>query len=53
MGMFVDDADIDIDGLMEHLPGPDLPTGAIINGAEGIREAYHTDVAAYMCARAY
>jgi len=39
---FIDDADIDIDGLMEHLPGPDLPTGAIINGAEGIREAYHT-----------
>ena len=39
---FVDDPEIDIDGLMAHLPGPDFPTGAIINGAEGIREAYHT-----------
>jgi DNA gyrase subunit A len=39
---FVDDADIDIDGLMVHIPGPDFPTAAIINGADGIREAYHT-----------
>lgn len=28
--------------LMHHLPGPDFPTGAIINGAKGIREAYET-----------
>ena len=39
---FVDDPEIDIDGLMAHLPGPDFPTAGIINGAEGIREAYHT-----------
>ncbi|MGH8604545.1 MAG: DNA gyrase subunit A, partial [Gammaproteobacteria bacterium] len=28
--------------LMHHVPGPDFPTAAIINGSEGIREAYHT-----------
>ena len=39
---YVDDPDIGIDGLMEHLPGPDFPTGATINGAAGIREAYGT-----------
>ena len=39
---YVDDPDIDIDGLMEHLPGPDFPTAATINGAAGIREAYLT-----------
>lgn len=33
---------IDIEGLMEHLPGPDFPTGAVINGTAGIREAYRT-----------
>ncbi len=38
----VDDPDIDIAGLMEHLPGPDFPTAAIINGARGIHEAYYT-----------
>ncbi|MGE0079910.1 MAG: DNA gyrase subunit A [Thiohalomonadaceae bacterium] len=31
-----------VDELMEHVPGPDFPTGGIINGARGIREAYHT-----------
>ncbi len=38
----VDDPSISIDGLMEHIPGPDFPTAAIINGAKGIHEAYHT-----------
>lgn len=38
----VDNPEIDIAGLMEHLPGPDFPTAAIINGARGIHEAYHT-----------
>ncbi|KAF0192564.1 MAG: DNA gyrase subunit A [Gammaproteobacteria bacterium] len=38
----IDNPDIDIAGLMEHVPGPDFPTGAIINGARGIHEAYHT-----------
>ncbi|WP_139557026.1 DNA gyrase subunit A [Methylotetracoccus oryzae] len=31
-----------IEQLMEHVPGPDFPTAGIINGASGIREAYHT-----------
>ncbi len=39
---YVDDPDIDIVGLMRHVPGPDFPTSAIINGARGIREAYET-----------
>src|SRR5699024_7995478 len=36
----IDDSELDVEALMEHLPGPDLPTGGIINGTEGIREAY-------------
>ena len=32
--------DISLEELMEHLPGPDFPTAAFINGARGIREAY-------------
>jgi len=36
------DPDIDLDGLMKCLPGPDFPTGGIIVGASGIREAYAT-----------
>ena len=39
---YVDDPDIGIDALMDCLPGPDFPTAAAINGAAGIREAYHT-----------
>ncbi len=38
----IDDPEITIDGLMAHIPGPDFPTAAIINGAHGIREAYRT-----------
>ncbi len=38
----IDDPEIDVDGLMAYLPGPDFPTAAIINGAEGIRDAYRT-----------
>ncbi len=38
----VDNPEIDIDALMEHVPGPDFPTAAFINGAKGIHEAYHT-----------
>ncbi|MCC6301475.1 MAG: DNA gyrase subunit A [Gammaproteobacteria bacterium] len=38
----IDDPAIDISGLMEHVPGPDFPTGAIINGVRGIHEAYRT-----------
>jgi DNA gyrase subunit A len=38
----VDDPDLTIPQIMELLPGPDFPTGGIINGARGIREAYNT-----------
>ena len=38
----IDDPEIDLDGLMEHLPAPDFPTGATICGRFGIREAYRT-----------
>ena len=38
----IDDPDLDVDGILEHLPGPDFPTAGIINGAAGIREAYRT-----------
>lgn len=34
--------DITVEELMEHIPGPDFPTGAIINGRKGIIEAYNT-----------
>jgi len=34
--------EIDISRLMEYIAGPDFPTAGIINGARGIREAYHT-----------
>ncbi len=38
----MDNPDIDINGLMDYIPAPDLPTAAFINGTKGIREAYHT-----------
>jgi DNA gyrase subunit A len=38
----IETPDIGIDGLMEHVPGPDFPTAGIINGVSGIREAYRT-----------
>jgi len=38
----IDRPDITIEGLMEYIPGPDLPTAAMINGSKGIREAYRT-----------
>jgi DNA gyrase subunit A len=39
---YIDDPDITIDELMRHIPGPDFPTGGLILGRAGIREAYHT-----------
>lgn len=39
---YIEDRDIDIDGLMKHIKGPDFPTGGVIYGIEGVREAYHT-----------
>jgi DNA gyrase subunit A len=38
----IDDPAIDIDGLMQHVPGPDFPTAGIINGVGGIHLAYRT-----------
>ncbi|MEO9655001.1 DNA gyrase subunit A [Marinomonas sp.] len=38
----IDNADISIEDLIEHIPGPDFPTGAFINGRAGIIEAYKT-----------
>jgi DNA gyrase subunit A len=38
----IDNSDITIDELMEIIPGPDFPTGAIINGKAGIVQAYRT-----------
>jgi DNA gyrase subunit A len=37
---FIDDPDISVDALMKHVTGPDFPTGGIIFGRRGIREAY-------------
>lgn len=39
---FIDNPDIGIDELMKHVSGPDFPTGGIIFGRRGIREAYLT-----------
>ena len=39
---YIDNRDIDIDGLMEHISAPDFPTGGIIYGYEGVKEAFHT-----------
>ncbi|MFV8835218.1 DNA gyrase subunit A [Aquisalimonas sp.] len=38
----IDDDDLTVDDLLELVPGPDLPTGGIINGVSGIQEAYRT-----------
>ncbi len=38
----IDNPDLDINGLMEYIPGPDFPTAAFINGVRGIHEAYRT-----------
>ena len=40
--LLVDDADADMEQLMQCIPGPDFPTAGFINGARGIREAYRT-----------
>ena len=38
----IDNPDIELRELIEHLPGPDFPTAGIINGAAGIHQAYKT-----------
>ncbi|MGN0973373.1 MAG: DNA gyrase subunit A [Bacilli bacterium] len=39
---YIDNPEIDLDGLMEYIKGPDFPTGASILGNSGIRKAYET-----------
>lgn len=39
---FIDDPDVTVDELLEYLPGPDFPTGGIIQGRVGIRQGYLT-----------
>jgi DNA gyrase subunit A len=38
----IDDPEISVEGLMKHVKGPDFPTGAIVVGRSGIRDAYRT-----------
>ncbi len=39
---YIENRDIDTAGLMEHIKGPDFPTGGVIYGTDGIRDAYET-----------
>ncbi len=39
---YLDDPEITLDQLMQHVPGPDFPTGGIVMGRGGLREAYRT-----------
>ncbi|EKB59185.1 DNA gyrase subunit A [Bergeyella zoohelcum] len=39
---YIDNRDITIDELMQHITAPDFPTGGIIYGYEGVRDAFHT-----------
>jgi DNA gyrase subunit A len=49
----IDNPAIELDEIMQHVPGPDFPTAAMINGARGIGEAYRTGRGkVYMRARA-
>ena len=39
---YIENPDIDIDGLMEYVKAPDFPTGGVIYGYDGVKEAFHT-----------
>src|SRR5687768_15738426 len=39
---YIDDREVDVKGLMQHIKGPDFPTGGIIVGRQGIKDAYET-----------
>nr|WP_027449763.1 DNA gyrase subunit A [Xylanibacter brevis] len=39
---YIDNPDIDTEGLMQYIPGPDFPTGAYIYGLQGVKDAYET-----------
>jgi DNA gyrase subunit A len=38
----MENPELDVDSLMQYIPGPDFPTGAYINGRNGIVDAYRT-----------
>ena len=38
---YIDNKDIDVEGLMEHVKAPDFPTGGTIYGYEGVKDAFH------------
>ena len=39
---FIDNPDIDVEGLRRYIPAPDFPTGAYIYGLQGVKDAYET-----------
>ena len=39
---YIENSDIDVDGLMEYIKAPDFPTGGVIYGYDGVKEAFHT-----------
>lgn len=39
---YIEDNEIDIDGLMQHIKAPDFPTGGVIYGYDGVKDAFHT-----------
>lgn len=39
---YIDNPEIDTEGLMRHIPAPDFPTGAYIYGLQGVKDAYET-----------
>lgn len=39
---YIDNPDIDVEGLMKYIPAPDFPTGATIYGIQGVKDAYET-----------
>ena len=39
---YIDNNDIEIDELMEHIKAPDFPTGGILYGYDGVKDAFHT-----------
>jgi len=42
IGAYIDNHDITVDELMTHIKAPDFPTGGVIYGYEGVKEAFHT-----------
>ncbi len=45
----IDDADISIDTLMQHIPGPDFPTGGLVYGVSDLKAAYSTGRGGVVC----